>query len=72
VLTGRDGSAAESVATELGGDTRGIALDLSEPELVADALADVGAVDHLVLAAIAETPTRLTTTTSPPPAISSP
>jgi NAD(P)-dependent dehydrogenase (short-subunit alcohol dehydrogenase family) len=37
----------------LGGDTRGIALDLSEPELVADALADVGAVDHLVLAAIA-------------------
>ena len=53
VLTGRDGSAAKSVATELGGDTRGIALDLSEPELVADALADVGAVDHLVLAAIA-------------------
>ena len=53
VLTGRDGSAAKSVATELGGDTRGIALDLSEPEQVADALADVGAVDHLVLAAIA-------------------
>ena len=53
VLTGRDGSAAKSVATELSGDTRGIALDLSEPEQVADALADVGAVDHLVLAAIA-------------------
>jgi NAD(P)-dependent dehydrogenase (short-subunit alcohol dehydrogenase family) len=53
VLTGRDETAAKSVATELGGDTRGIALDLSEPELVADALADVGAVDHLVLAAIA-------------------
>jgi len=53
VLTGRDGSAAKSVATELGGDTRGIALDLSEPEQVADALADVAAVDHLVLAAIA-------------------
>jgi NAD(P)-dependent dehydrogenase (short-subunit alcohol dehydrogenase family) len=53
MLTGRDGSAAKSVATELGGDTRGIALDLSEPELVADALADVGAVDHVVLAAIA-------------------
>jgi NAD(P)-dependent dehydrogenase (short-subunit alcohol dehydrogenase family) len=52
VLTGRDGSAAKSVATGLGGDTRGIALDLSEPELVADALADAGAVDHLVLAAI--------------------
>jgi NAD(P)-dependent dehydrogenase (short-subunit alcohol dehydrogenase family) len=53
VLTGRDDSAPKSVATELGGDTRGIVLDLSEPELVADALADVGAVDHLVLAAIA-------------------
>jgi NAD(P)-dependent dehydrogenase (short-subunit alcohol dehydrogenase family) len=53
VLTGRDGSAPKSVATELGGDTRGIVLDLSEPELVADALADVGPVDHLVLAAIA-------------------
>ncbi len=36
----------------MGGDTRGIALDLSEPEQIADALADVGAVDHLVLAAI--------------------
>ena len=40
------------MAAELGGDTRGI-VDLSEPELVADALADVGAVDHVVLAAIA-------------------
>jgi NAD(P)-dependent dehydrogenase (short-subunit alcohol dehydrogenase family) len=53
VLTGRDETAAKSAAAEVGGDTRGIALDLSEPELVADALADVGAVDHLVLAAIA-------------------
>jgi NAD(P)-dependent dehydrogenase (short-subunit alcohol dehydrogenase family) len=53
VLTGRDDARAKSVATELGGDTRGIALDLSEPELVAHALADVGAVDHLVLVAIA-------------------
>jgi NAD(P)-dependent dehydrogenase (short-subunit alcohol dehydrogenase family) len=53
VLAGRDSSTAKSVATELDGDTRGIALDLSEPELVADALADVAAVDHLVLAAIA-------------------
>jgi NAD(P)-dependent dehydrogenase (short-subunit alcohol dehydrogenase family) len=53
VLTGRDETAAKSAAAEVGGDTRGIALDLSEPELVADALADVGAVDHIVLAAIA-------------------
>ena len=53
VLTSRDDSTAKSVANELGGNTRGLALDLSEPELVADALADVGAIDHLVLAAIA-------------------
>ena len=53
VLTGRDGSHAKSVAAEVGGDTSGIALDLSEPEQVANALADMGAVDHMVLAAIA-------------------
>jgi NAD(P)-dependent dehydrogenase (short-subunit alcohol dehydrogenase family) len=53
VLTGRDASHAKSAAAEVVGDTRGIALDLSEPEQVADALADVGPVDHLVLAAIA-------------------
>jgi NAD(P)-dependent dehydrogenase (short-subunit alcohol dehydrogenase family) len=53
VLTGRDASHAESVAAEVGGDTRGISLDLSEPEQVADALTDVGAVDHVVLSAIA-------------------
>jgi NAD(P)-dependent dehydrogenase (short-subunit alcohol dehydrogenase family) len=52
VLTSRDDSRAKAMAEEIGGDTRGIALDLSEPELVADALADVGAVNHLVLAAI--------------------
>jgi NAD(P)-dependent dehydrogenase (short-subunit alcohol dehydrogenase family) len=51
VLTSRDDSRAKSVAEEIGGDTRGIALDLSEPEQVVDALADV-AVDHVVLSAI--------------------
>jgi NAD(P)-dependent dehydrogenase (short-subunit alcohol dehydrogenase family) len=53
VLTGRHESHAKSVAAELGGDTRGIALDLSQPDAIADAVADVGAVDHLVLVAIA-------------------
>ena len=52
VVAGRDGAHAKSVAAEVGGDTRGIALDLSEPEQVADALADVDAVDHIVLSAI--------------------
>src|SRR4029450_6814352 len=53
VLAGRDGSHAKSVAEEIGGDTRGISLDLSEPEQIADALTDVGQVDHIVLSAIA-------------------
>jgi NAD(P)-dependent dehydrogenase (short-subunit alcohol dehydrogenase family) len=53
VLSGRDADRAEEVAKEAGGDTRGIALDLSRPEDVAGALADVGPVDHVVLSAIA-------------------
>ncbi len=53
LLTGRDAGRAEAVATDVGGDTRGLALDLAEPELVADALSDVGHVDHVVLSAIA-------------------
>jgi NAD(P)-dependent dehydrogenase (short-subunit alcohol dehydrogenase family) len=53
VLAGRDASQAKSVAAEVGGDTRGIALDLSEPEQIADAVADIDAIDHIVLSAIA-------------------
>lgn len=52
VLTGRAAERAEKVAQEVGGDARGLALDLSRPETIADALADVGRLDHLVLAAI--------------------
>ncbi len=53
LLTGRDRARAEEVAADLPGNARGLALDLAEPESVAGALADVGAVDHLVLSAIA-------------------
>ena len=53
ILTGRQDSQAKEAAGELAGDTRGIALDLSEPERIAEALADVVAVDHVVLSAIA-------------------
>lgn len=53
VVAGRDGSHAKSMAAEIGGDTtRGIALDLSEPEAVAGALTDLDTVDHIVLSAI--------------------
>jgi NAD(P)-dependent dehydrogenase (short-subunit alcohol dehydrogenase family) len=53
VLTGRDPDHAVKIATEVGGGTRGIGVDLTRPEDIAGALAGVGPVEHLVLAAIA-------------------
>jgi NAD(P)-dependent dehydrogenase (short-subunit alcohol dehydrogenase family) len=53
VLSGRDGGHAQAVAAEIGGKTTGMALELARPEEIAPALAGVGRVDHLVLAAIA-------------------
>ena len=52
VVTGRDQARAEAAAKEIGGSTRGIGFDLAEPHTIAERLADVGDVDHLVLAAI--------------------
>lgn len=52
IVTGRDPSRADSAANEIGGSTRGIGFDLAEPHSIAAALADVGEVEYLVLAAI--------------------
>ena len=52
VVTGRDQARAEEAAREIGGRARGIGFDLADPHTIAGALADVGEVDHLVLAAI--------------------
>ena len=52
VVTGREQGRAETAGSEIGGNTRGIGFDLAEPHAIAGALADVGAVEHLVLAAI--------------------
>lgn len=52
VVTGRDAERAQGVAAELGERTRGLGVDLARPEEIAGALADVGPVDHLVIAAI--------------------
>jgi NAD(P)-dependent dehydrogenase (short-subunit alcohol dehydrogenase family) len=52
VLSGRDAGRAEAVAAELGGKARGIGLDLAEPGELADRLAGVEGVEHLVLVAI--------------------
>ena len=52
VITGRDGTSAQTCAAEIGGRARGVGLDLAEPEAIAGSLADVGEVEFLVLAAI--------------------
>jgi NAD(P)-dependent dehydrogenase (short-subunit alcohol dehydrogenase family) len=52
VITGRDEARTAAVAKDIGGKTRGIAVDISEPETIADKLASVGHVDHLALVAV--------------------
>jgi NAD(P)-dependent dehydrogenase (short-subunit alcohol dehydrogenase family) len=52
VLSGRDRGRADAVAAELGGKARGVALDLSRPDAIAEALAGIGPVSRLVLSAI--------------------
>jgi NAD(P)-dependent dehydrogenase (short-subunit alcohol dehydrogenase family) len=53
VLTGTNADRAAAVAAEIGSGARGLPLDLSQPETIAAGLAEVGPIDHLVLAAIA-------------------
>lgn len=52
VLTGRDRERAVEVAKLVEGTATGLAVDLNDTHGLADALADVGAVDRLVIAAI--------------------
>ena len=53
IVTGSDQARAEAIATELGGETKGLGFDLGRPETIAAALEGVGNVDKLVLSAIA-------------------
>ena len=52
VITGRDQARAQAAAAEVGGRTRGLAVDLARPEAIAAALAGSGPVKSLVIAAI--------------------
>lgn len=52
VITSRSPERAAAVAGEIGGEARGVALDLARPETVSDAFAGVREVDHLVMSAI--------------------
>jgi NAD(P)-dependent dehydrogenase (short-subunit alcohol dehydrogenase family) len=52
VLTGQTQANVDAAVAELGHGVTGLTFDLSEPETIAPALADVGHVDHLVVVAI--------------------
>ena len=52
VIAGRDETRCADIAGELGGECESLALDLSDPHGIADALASVGDVRHLALVAI--------------------
>jgi NAD(P)-dependent dehydrogenase (short-subunit alcohol dehydrogenase family) len=52
VITSRDASRAQQVASSIGGLTRGIALDLADPASIESSLSDVADVDQLVVTAI--------------------
>ena len=52
VLTGRDRERSAEVARSVDGDVSGLAVDLNDTHGLADALAGVGSVDRLVIAAI--------------------
>jgi NAD(P)-dependent dehydrogenase (short-subunit alcohol dehydrogenase family) len=52
VVSSRDLGRAQRAAAEIGGATTGIALDLSQPQGIAAALADVGPVQNLALVAV--------------------
>jgi NAD(P)-dependent dehydrogenase (short-subunit alcohol dehydrogenase family) len=52
VLSATEAERAQAAADEIGGDTRGIQLDLAQPETIRDALAHIGPVRYLVAVAI--------------------
>jgi NAD(P)-dependent dehydrogenase (short-subunit alcohol dehydrogenase family) len=58
-ITGRDKSGAEAAAAGIGSGVRGLAVDLSEPDTIEAALADVTEVDNLVITASDPTPVTL-------------
>jgi NAD(P)-dependent dehydrogenase (short-subunit alcohol dehydrogenase family) len=59
LITSRDLGRAEAAAGKIDGTARGLAVNLSEPAGLADALAGVGEVDNLVVCGIDQTPSTL-------------
>ncbi|MCR2762558.1 SDR family NAD(P)-dependent oxidoreductase [Microbacterium sp. zg.B48] len=52
VVTGRDPERTRAIAASLGAEATGVALDISEPDTIAERLSSVGKVHGLVLSAI--------------------
>ena len=52
IITSRSAERAAATATEIGGNVRGIALDIAEPEKIAGMLADVSEIDRLLIVAV--------------------
>ncbi len=52
LITGRDAKRTAGIAQEMGPKVRGIGLDISEPETIEAALADIPHVDRLALVAV--------------------
>jgi NAD(P)-dependent dehydrogenase (short-subunit alcohol dehydrogenase family) len=59
VITCTHGADAEQAATEIGGQTTGLELNLTHPETIGPALSSVGSVDYLVIAAISRDDNRV-------------
>jgi NAD(P)-dependent dehydrogenase (short-subunit alcohol dehydrogenase family) len=53
VITGRDPDRSSEIASTIGDGVQGLGFDLSDPHSIAGALAEVGPVSRLILAAIA-------------------
>lgn len=52
IVTGRDAERAGTIAADIGGTVRGIAVDLAQPDAISGALAEVGPVSYLVITAV--------------------
>ena len=59
IVTSRDRGRAESAAQEIGGRTRGLAVDLSQPHSLAASLDRVTEVDNVVITAMESVPVTL-------------
>ncbi|GIF71022.1 SDR family NAD(P)-dependent oxidoreductase [Asanoa siamensis] len=59
VVTSREVERAVATAAEIGPGVRGLGVDLAEPETIAQSLAEITEVDHLVVTATSQVPNTL-------------